>query len=186
MPGEDGRLVAQYNKDGRSVLLTADVSDGDAPAADVREYSGDGDGLPTMFGGIVAAEGDALYFVGGSPSAPSSVYRWNVEARGAAAVLACSSSLTFPDEVISVPKQVEFPTTLGTAFGYYYAPKNGQYTCTTEKAPPLLVKAHGGPTACTGASFNAGIQVNIEAGNGRADCFIRKKESFDVAHERVL
>jgi len=158
MPGEDGRLVAQYNKDGRSVLLTADVSDGDAPAADVREYSGDGDGLPTMFGGIVAAEGDDLYFVGGSPSAPSSVYRWNVEARGAAAVLACSSSLTFPDEVISVPKQVEFPTTLGTAFGYYYAPKNGQYTCTTEKAPPLLVKAHGGPTACTGASFNAGIQ----------------------------
>ena len=45
-----------------------------------------------------------------------------------------------------------------TAFGYYYAPKNDGYKCTTEDAPPLLVKAHGGPTACASTSFNAGIQ----------------------------
>ena len=97
--------------------------------------------------------------MGGSPSTPTSIYKWNVESKEKATILACSSSLTFPDEVISVPKQVEFPTTLGSAFGYYYAPKNENYKCTTDKAPPLLVKAHGGPTACTGSSFNAAIQV---------------------------
>ena len=159
MPGKDGRLVAQYSKDGNSVMLLADVSDGNAPATDIKEYSGEKDGLPMMFGGTVAAENKDLYFIGGSPSTPSSIYKWNVESKDTATILACSSSLMFPDEVISVPKQVEFPTTLGTAFGYYYAPKNGKYKCTTEKAPPLLVKAHGGPTACTGTSFNAGIQV---------------------------
>ena len=164
MPGKDGLLVAQYNKDGSSVMLTANVSDGNAPATNIKEYCGEKDGLPMMFGGTVAAEKNDLYFMGGSPSTPSSIYKWNIESKDTATVLACSSSLTFPDEVISVPKQVEFPTTLGSAFGYYYAPKNGKYKCTTDKAPPLLVKAHGGPTSCTGSSFNAAIQVRTEAG----------------------
>lgn len=158
MPGDNGRLVAQYSKDGNSVMLTADVSDGDAPAKDIKEYSGSKDGLPMMFGSVIPGSDNDVYFVGGSPSVPSSIYKWNMETKAPAEVLACSSSLSFDEELISVPKQVEFPTTLGTAFGYYYAPKNGGYTCTTDEAPPLLVKAHGGPTACTGSSFNAGIQ----------------------------
>mmetsp|Transcript_8014 Transcript_8014/g.14122 ORF Transcript_8014/g.14122 Transcript_8014/m.14122 type:complete len:701 (+) Transcript_8014:70-2172(+) len=158
MTGKDGRLVAQYSKDGSSVLLTANVSGGDSSATDIKEYSGEKDGLPMMFGGTIAGENNDLYFIGGSPSTPSSIYKWNIESKGTATVLACSSSVAFPDDVISVPKQVEFPTTLGSAFGYYYAPKNGKYHCTTESAPPLLVKAHGGPTSCTGASFNAVIQ----------------------------
>jgi len=158
MPDNDGRLVAQYSKDGYSVMLTADVSDGNAPAKDIKEYSGSKDNLPMMFGSVIPGSDNDVYFVGGSPSVPSSIYKWNMESKAPAEVLACSSSLSFDEELISVPKQVEFPTTLGTAFGYYYAPKNGGYTCTTDKAPPLLVKAHGGPTACTGSSFNAGIQ----------------------------
>ncbi|KAL9187913.1 hypothetical protein ACHAXT_006291 [Thalassiosira profunda] len=154
--GNDGRLIATYSKDGKSVLLVADVSKKDAAASDVQEFGGE-DGLPMMFGGAVPGSNNDLYFIGGSPSTPSSVYKWNIDTKGPATILACSSSLSFSEDLISVPKQVEFPTTLGTAFGYYYAPKNGGYTCSTEK-PPLLVKAHGGPTACTGTSFNAGIQ----------------------------
>jgi dipeptidyl aminopeptidase/acylaminoacyl peptidase len=153
----DGRLVAQYKKDGQSVLIVANVS-GDGPATDIQEY-GVQDGLPMMFGGVIGTEESKdLYFIGGSPSTALSVYKWNLEEKGLAEILACSSTLAFSDDIISVPTQVEFPTTLGTAYGYYYAPKNGGFQCTTEKAPPLLVKAHGGPTACTGTSFNAGIQ----------------------------
>ena len=162
LPGDDdGRLVAQYSKDGASVMVVADVSQKDSAATNVQEYSGEDDGLPMMFGGLApgGAGTNDLYFLGGSPSVPSSIYKWNLESRAPAKILACSSSLSFSEDLISVPKQIEFPTTLGTAFGYYYAPKNGGYTCTTDKAPPLLVKAHGGPTACTGTSFNAGIQV---------------------------
>lgn len=154
----DGRLVAQYKKDGQSVLIVANVS-GDGPATDIQEY-GVQDGLPMMFGGVIGTEGSKdLYFIGGSPSTATSVYKWNLELKGPAEILACSSTLSFSDDIISVPTQVEFPTTSGLfAYGYYYSPKNGGFQCTTEKAPPLLVKAHGGPTACTGTSFNAGIQ----------------------------
>jgi len=153
----DGRLTAQYQKDGKTVLIVATVT-GDGPATDVHEY-GTEDGLPMKFGGVLGTESNDLYFIGGSPSSPTSVYKWSLslDKKAPAEILACSSTLSFPDDIISVPKQVEFPTTLGTAYGYYYAPKNGGFECTTE-APPLLVKAHGGPTACTGTSFNAGIQ----------------------------
>jgi len=151
----DGRLYATYGKDGNTVLLIADVS-GDGPASSLCEY-GVSDGLPPQFGGIVPS-GDDLYMIGGSPDTPGGVFRWSLADRAPAARLASSSTLELPPDVISTPVQVEFPTTLGTAFGYYYAPANGAFTCTTEAAPPLLVKAHGGPTACTSTSFNAGIQ----------------------------
>eukprot|EP00526_Cylindrotheca_closterium_P007549 CAMPEP_0113605184 /NCGR_PEP_ID=MMETSP0017_2-20120614/2190_1 /TAXON_ID=2856 /ORGANISM="Cylindrotheca closterium" /LENGTH=694 /DNA_ID=CAMNT_0000513653 /DNA_START=157 /DNA_END=2241 /DNA_ORIENTATION=+ /assembly_acc=CAM_ASM_000147 len=169
----DGRLISQYkNKDGESVLLVADVpkentSDSSKVATNLVEF-GTKDGLPMQFGGIVvdssattdpsSPEAQDVYFLGGSPSTPSSIYKWNLAAKGPAEILKKSSTLSFADTVISVPQQVEFPTTLGKAYGYYYPPKNGDYQCTTESAPPLLVKAHGGPTACTGTSFNAGIQ----------------------------
>jgi hypothetical protein len=146
---KDGRLVAVYNRDGESELVVANVMDWN-PASPIQtiEYTSK-DGLPMQFGavqgGTTTETMDDIYFMGGSPSTPSSVYYWNLKSIGIPAkVLACSSTLKFDDSVISVPKQVEFPTTLGTAFGYYYPPKNGDYTCTTESAPPLLVKAHGG------------------------------------------
>jgi dipeptidyl aminopeptidase/acylaminoacyl peptidase len=106
------------------------------------------DGLPMQFGNLIGGTTDStvndIYFIGGDPSTPSSVFKWNLKSKGPAEVLACSSSLKFPESVISVPRQIEFPTTLGSAFGYYYPPKNDKYKCTTESAPPLLVKAHGG------------------------------------------
>lgn len=154
----NGDIQAVISKDGSSRLLVANVS-GDGPASDLQEFGMD-DGLPMMFGNVVPSttNDDEMYFVGGSPSTPTSIYKWSLASKEAAKKLACSSTLSFSNTVISTPKQIEFPTTLGTAFGYYYPPCNGDFDCTTEDAPPLLVKAHGGPTACTGTSFNAGIQ----------------------------
>ena len=159
---KDGRLLATYSKNGVSRLVVVDVMNTNEDAnSNFQEYSGGEEGsvLPMQFGGVIGTDSNELYFMGGSPSTPSSVYRWNLDSPDQPAeVLACSSTLSFPDSVISVPKQIEFPTTLGTAYGYYYAPRNADYACTTEPAPPLLVKAHGGPTSCTGTTLNAAIQ----------------------------
>lgn len=155
---DDGRLVATYQKDGKSVVVVASLND-DGSIAEKDEFDMDS-GLPMKVGGVIGGGSNApndLYFIGGSPSTPTSVYKWDMASKKEAEVLACSSSLSFPDEVISIPQQIEFPTTLGTAFGYYYPPKNDEYICSTS-TPPLLVKAHGGPTACTSTAFNAGIQ----------------------------
>ena len=99
--------------------------------------------------------------MGGSPSEPGGIFQWPLPATDAtksdALKLASSSNAAVPAEYVSTPTPVEFPTTLGTAHGYYYAPRNGEAD-SAEAAPPLLVKAHGGPTSATSSAFNPGIQ----------------------------
>ncbi|KAL3914591.1 MAG: hypothetical protein SGILL_006045 [Bacillariaceae sp.] len=167
------RLVATYKKQGRSILLVG-VPASEGSIKDVQEYDMN-NGLPQMFGGIVAGPENSdddgsttLYLVGGSPSTPTSVYEWSLPAKSSSAtktspakVLACSSSLSIEEGMISTPEQIEFPTKGDrTAFAYWYRPKNSRYVCNDEGAcPPLLVKAHGGPTACANTgSLNPTIQ----------------------------
>ncbi len=83
----------------------------------------------------------------------------------AAEQLASSSNSTIPKEFVSTPTPVEFPSPLGISYGYYYPPAHP--TCVgaaTETAPPLLVKIHGGPTACTSTLFNPRIQYFTSRG----------------------
>jgi len=60
---------------------------------------------------------------------------------------------------ISEPQPIEFPTENGlTAHGFYYPPKNSDFTAPNLERPPLLVKSHGGPTSATVAVLMLGIQ----------------------------
>ena len=68
------------------------------------------------------------------------------------------------DGYISKPELIEFPTANGeTAYGFYYPPSNCDFEAPEGPegeagAPPLLVKAHGGPTAQTSIVFNPALQ----------------------------
>lgn len=146
----DGRLVATYSKEGETILVVASVDNKDGSLlTDVKEYSNskqENDILPMSFGGIVCSDSNELFFLGGSASTPTSIYKWNLDSPTEPALqLICSSSSKFSSDYISTPKQIEFETTGGkTAFGYYYPPLNKDYTCAKgEEVPPLLVKAHG-------------------------------------------
>jgi len=192
---DDGRLIATFSRNGKSVLVVADVMNwnvdeaGESVAVDAKEYD-DRDGLPSMFGGVQGGKDSngetVLYFIGGDASTPSSIYKWNMDTKEPAVLLKSSSTLDIDDSIISVPRQIEFPTTLGTAFAYYYGPKNDKYSCTTEDAPPLLVKAHGGPTACTSTSFNAGIQYWTSRGFAVLDVDYGGSTGYGRAYRRRL
>ena len=166
----NGRCAATYTDttSGCTTLLTFDDDDDDAAAeASALRYD-ETDGLPPQFGSVTPTSGDDVYLLGGSASAPGGVYKWTVppvatggasSADGeAATMLACSSSARLPDGYVSVPSLIDFPCPLGKAYGYYYAPSNAEFECTSEAAPPLLVKAHGGPTGATSGGFNPAIQ----------------------------
>jgi dipeptidyl aminopeptidase/acylaminoacyl peptidase len=106
--------------------------------------------------GLQVASGYAA-FLGGSAAKSSAIARLNL-ATGQIEELRHSSEITIDPGYLSMPQVLEFPTENGlTAYGFYYAPHNQDFTAPSER-PPLLVKSHGGPTASTSANFNPGIQ----------------------------
>lgn len=230
----DGRVAAHYpdRTTGETALVVFDedtVGAPDVPAmvAKSAKVLGTKDGLPHSFAGLAPSPDGSLYLVGGGPDVPSGVYRWDGLVGGEAKkidadLLACSSSAKIPDGFVSVPKPVEFPSPLGTSFGYYYAPTNPTAT-SDEEAPPLLVKVHGGeigykahidaprcsfltstslysyhfsfscffvvgtgPTACTSASFNPGIQFFTSRGFAVLDVDYGGSTGYGRAYRRRL
>jgi dipeptidyl aminopeptidase/acylaminoacyl peptidase len=111
----------------------------------------------SSIGGLQVRSGYAV-FVGGSALQPSAVVRLDLQT-GAIDELRRSSNMEVDAGYLSEPEVIEFPTENGrTAYGFYYAPRNKDYTAPADDRPPLLVKSHGGPTAATSASFNPAIQ----------------------------
>lgn len=171
----DGRVAAHYpdRTTGETALVIFDEDTAGSPdvpgmVAKSAKVMGKSDGLPHSFGGLAASVDGSVYLVGGGPDIPSGVYKWDGLIGGGtettnAELIACSSNAKIPEGFVSVPKPVEFPSPLGTSFGYYYPPTHPTAS-SDEKAPPLLVKVHGGPTACTSASFNPGIQFFTSRG----------------------
>ena len=107
--------------------------------------------------GLNVAAGQAV-FIGGMATSPSALVRLDLQT-GELETLRRSSSLEIDPGYISAPAVLEFPTEDGlTAYGFYYAPQNQDFSAPDGERPPLLVKSHGGPTASTSASFNPSIQ----------------------------
>jgi dipeptidyl aminopeptidase/acylaminoacyl peptidase len=73
--------------------------------------------------------------------------------------LRAASSVTVPQDFVSRPQAIEFPTDNGlTAHAFHYAPHNPQFTAPVGERPPLVVVCHGGPTAATYGRLNLEIQ----------------------------
>ncbi len=98
------------------------------------------------------------FFVGGSPTQPSSVVSLDLES-GMTDVLRRSSEVSLDAEYFSTPQAIEFPTENGlTAFANFYPPANRDFSAPAGELPPLLVLSHGGPTGSASTTFHLGTQ----------------------------
>ncbi len=89
---------------------------------------------------------------------------------GEVQVLRRSRELTVPEELISQPQAIEFPTEGGlTAHALFYPPNNPGFSEPEGELPPLIVISHGGPTAATSSALNLGIQFWTSRGIGVVD-----------------
>lgn len=59
---------------------------------------------------------------------------------------------------ISFPQHIAFLSGKRTAYAYYYPPVNSEYEGPADKAPPLVVMIHGGPTAQARNTFQTKMQ----------------------------
>lgn len=111
---------------------------------------------------------NALYFKGGSTKQPTGLWCWERPGDPMCVATELLSSLANKNidlatlqQSMSEPLAIQFPSDCGVghAFGYFYPP------CKTNLAkdlpssflPPLLVKAHGGPTGRTSTTFRLDI-----------------------------
>lgn len=145
---DDATLVAASVDRGHWSLETIDLASGivspiSLPYNEI-DYVGGGNGV--------------ALFIGGAPDRPSELVKFR-PATGEHVALKASSTDRIDPDFLSKAEAIEFPTENNlTAFGYYYAPRNSNFTGPEGALPPLVVLSHGGPTGSTSTALSAGIQ----------------------------
>lgn len=157
MPG--GRLACTYVANGSRQVIVIDLQGGQSGAERPP-----GRAITTPYTSIssISATSNRLVFIGSSPTVAPQVVLLD-PARDWIEVARRSSDIDLDAGYLSIPEEIEFPTEnggqpAGTAYGYFYPPKNRDYVAPPGESPPLIVISHGGPTSATGTSLSLGIQ----------------------------
>jgi len=145
----DGRLVMWACRDGAWELHELD------PSGELRHVH-----VPyTQFGLQVNARGDEVVFLAGAPAMPLSVVRCDLSSDEHHVLRAVSDDATINESIRSIPRHVTFPGHGGdVAHAWYYAPRNDAARPAPGWKPPLLVRAHGGPTSATSVALDPSVQ----------------------------
>lgn len=145
IPGEPSRLVASHGKS-LSIL--------DTTAGTLTPLS---TGF-TNHSNIYFLNSTTLIFNGSSPTCNSVIVAYDIATGTIVQTLAGSTSAAVPEEFISIPKYITFPTTGDKhAYAYYYPPINPNFQGPQGALPPLRVLSHGGPTSACSNDFNIAI-----------------------------
>lgn len=122
----------------------------------------------------------------GSPTEAAAIVKLDLETRSFE-VLRRSSSLAIDAAYLSSPRAVEFPTEAGlTAYGFFYPPKNRDYSGPEGERPPLLVESHGGPTSMATTAMSLGIQYWTSRGIAVLDVNYGGSTGFGRAYRERL
>lgn len=106
----------------------------------------------------VCATANRLYFLASSDTLPLSLISLNPET-GDCEVLRASSEDRLNDAMISRAIPISYPTyDKKEGYGFYYPPKNANFQSLPGELPPLIVRAHGGPTAHVTSGLNLETQ----------------------------
>lgn len=128
---DDGRLACLVTRDAVDSLELLD-------AGKLRRVD-----LPYTNFSALRSDGKRIVVVATSLTEPNSVLEIDAETEQWK-VLRRSTGLTLDEALLSKPEAVTFA---GGAHGFYYAPKNPEFTGSDDERPPLIVYVHGGPTA---------------------------------------
>ncbi|MDA1296785.1 MAG: prolyl oligopeptidase family serine peptidase [Chloroflexi bacterium] len=173
---EDGSALVRKSEGATGALVTVAPGGGRTGAIDI----------PYSDISSVQSAGDAVYFIGASPTREPAVVRLDL-ASGATTVVKQSSSVTVNPDYISAPEPISFPTTgSAIAHAYFYAPKNRDFQGQPGELPPLMVICHGGPTSATSASLSLMTQFWTSRGIAVVDVNYRGSTGYGRAYRNAL
>jgi dipeptidyl aminopeptidase/acylaminoacyl peptidase len=143
-----GKLICTYSQNGNYHLASLDTH-----SKSFHQFH-----IPyTTIGELHVAPGKVL-LTAGSATEPMSLIQFDID-NEEIKVLRRARSVSIDPDYFSTGQSIEFPTDQGlTAYGFFYPPKNRDFSSVPGKLPPLLVMCHGGPTGSTSTVLRYGIQ----------------------------
>ena len=150
--------------------------------------TGDLTRVPTALqpGESVAVFPGYVVCVGRSSTVADAVVRIDLET-GAHDVLRRASSVSVAPESVSAAQPISFPTEDGgVAHAFHYPPRNGECVGPPDERPPLIVIAHGGPTAAAIEQLNLELQFWTTRGFAVVDVNYRGSTGFGREYRRAL
>lgn len=134
---------------------------------------------------VHAIEG-AVILCAASPTKPTSIVHVDVQTN-TDRVVRRSHRVNLDADLISLPQHIEFPTSdSGMAHGFYYRPTHSNAVGREGERPPLIVKCHGGPTACAQTALDLRVQYWTSRGFGFLDVNYRGSTGFGRAYRAPL
>lgn len=97
-----------------------------------------------------------------------------------------ATEISLDEEFLAPPLAVSFNSGGEQAHGLYYAPAHPHYAGESGSAPPLLVKAHGGPTAATSAALDLKIRYWTSRGFAVLDVNYRGSTGYGRRYRHRL
>lgn len=161
LPGGQILALALQNGERRTLLLSPD------PLADNADMLmahpimlGQPDQCPVLLAGGPESTDMIFAWLDTPADAPAAVVTGRTGAHAPARhVLRAATQLPFGVEDIALPCAISFPLSDGTeGQAFFYAPTNARYRVPDNERPPMIVTAHGGPTACASEAFSFKIQ----------------------------
>src|SRR5262249_53934682 len=141
-------IVCSYSRNGNDYLALLDSET--KALSDIA--------LPFTAISQVRVAAKRVMFIGASAQEASAIVTLDLSTNGFQ-VLRRSREAAIASGYLSEARSIEFPTNAGlTAHGYFYTPKNRDYTAPTGEKPPLVVISHGGPTSSSSSSLKYSIQ----------------------------
>ncbi|MEE8387739.1 MAG: S9 family peptidase [Acidiferrobacterales bacterium] len=134
----------------------------------------------------VRANQDRVVFLAGSPVSTTELVAYLPQQKKLT-VLKKSMPAAIRKSYLSIAQKISFATAGGNAaHGFYYEPRNGDYSAPGGKSPPLIVMSHGGPTAATGRSLNLRIQYWTSRGFAVLDVNYSGSTGYGRAYRQHL
>ena len=174
LPG--GRVLARHGGEGRDrlVLIETDGS--------VREIA-----APFLeCGALHALDGARVAMLAGFADQTPAVVSVDVDT-GETTVIRRPSPARVDPAFVSAAQAISCPSAGGrTAHALYYPPASGAFTLPEGQPPPLIVQAHGGPTAHAGASFSLSTQFWTSRGFALVDVDYGGSSGYGRAYRQAL
>lgn len=150
--------ISAYNKEARDYLIQIDLSTGewqplDLSICDIRDAA-------------MAGYTDGSFLVyGGTESSPKALYHIQTKPTLSTKLIKTTLDVKYSTSIISYPKHITCPTAGGlVTHGFFYEPKNPDYSGPEDELPPIVVFVHGGPTGHVGCGFTAQLQYFTSRG----------------------